>query len=294
MEWVDKLLDVTIFVLVVAVFVPLERLLPFHDQKILRRNWYHDLSFWVLNRIAVYSGGALMIAAALFLGHYVIPETLTTSIGELPLVISVPLAILVADLTFYTVHRASHAFPVLWQFHAVHHSIQDMDWLASIRVHPVDQLITTISGICLQLALGFSPATLLITGTIYMWQSFAVHSNVLIRLGPLGRIFVGPIFHHWHHSTDPLARDRNFAGQLAFLDWIFGTAYYPDDRLPVQYGIDDPVPDSYVRTFLYPLKRLNQMARGTLQENVDVESVSLEGHRRLEAAEPEADGQTPR
>ena len=260
MEWLDDYLGLTIFVILVAVFVPLERLAPFHDQPVLRRNWSHDLSFYLINRIVVYGGGLLMIAGALFLRGQVIPEAVTAKVSELPIWIAVPLAILVADLTFYTVHRACHRFPVLWQFHAVHHSIQNMDWLASVRVHPLDQLITTVSGICLQLALGFSPTTLVITGTIYMWQSYAVHSNVRIPLGPLSRIFVGPKFHHWHHSTDPAARDRNFAGQLAFIDWIFGTAYDPADRLPARYGIDDPVPDSYVETLFYPVKRLKQMA----------------------------------
>lgn len=271
MDWFNKYLGVTLFVLMFAVFVPLERLVPFHDQPLFRRNWYHDLSFWVLNRFVVYAGSLLMVAAALFVGGYVIPEAVTKTVGELPLWISVPSAILVADLTFYTVHRASHAFPVLWQFHAVHHSIQDLDWLASVRVHPVDQLITTISGICVQLALGFSPATLIITGTIYAWQSLAVHSNVRIPLGPLARIIVGPRFHHWHHSTDAAARDRNFAGQLAFLDWIFGTAYYPDDRLPAEYGTDDPVPDSYLETLVYPVQRIKQLTTGTLPENVRIQ-----------------------
>ena len=229
MEWVDKFLGVTIFVMVVAVFVPLERLVPFHDQPVFRRNWYHDLSFWVLNRPVIYAGSVLMITVVLFLSGQVVPEAVTTSVSELPLGIAVPLAILVADRTFYAVHRAAHTFPVMWQFHAVHHGIRDMDWLAATRVHPADQLITSISGVCLQLALGFSPATLAVTSTIYLWQSSAVHSNVRIPLGPLAWIFVGPTFHHWHHSTDAAARDRNFAGQLAFIDWIFGTAYYPNE-----------------------------------------------------------------
>lgn len=277
MEWVDNFLGLTILVILVAVFVPLERLASFHKQPVFRRNWLHDLSFYVLNRFVVYAGGFYMVALALFLNNEVVPDVVTTTVGELPLWISVPLAILVADLTFYTVHRASHAFPVLWQFHAVHHSIRDLDWLAAVRVHPADQLITTVSGVCLQLALGFSPATLAITGTIYLWQSFAVHSNVRIPLGPLAWIFVGPTFHHWHHSTEAAARDRNFAGQLAFIDWIFGTAYYPDARQPTLYGTDDPVPDSYVETLLYPVKRLKHMAAGTVRPTFDQEVASPQG-----------------
>lgn len=276
MELIDKFLGATVFVMVVAVFVPLERLVPFHDQPILRRNWHHDLSFWVLNRPMVFAGGAAMLALVLLLRNQIIPDAITTRISELSLWASVPLAILVADLTFYAVHRASHTFPVLWQFHAIHHSIRDLDWLAGVRVHPVDQLLTSFSGICLQLALGFSPATLAITSTIYMWQSYSIHSNVRIPLGPFAWIFVGPTFHHWHHSTEAAARDRNFAGQLAFIDWIFGTAYYPVNRIPTNYGTDDPTPDSYAACLLYPAKRLWRMADGTLRETSAPKAVPTE------------------
>ena len=262
MELLDRFFGFSVFVMVFVVFVPLERLSPFHTQALLRRNWQHDLSFWVLNRPVIIVGGALMSTGALLLGRHVVPEAITMRVGALPVWVGVPLAILVADLTFYGVHRASHTFPALWQFHAVHHSIRDLDWLAGVRVHPVDQLITTISGGCVVLALGFSPATLALTSVIYLWQSHLVHSNLNILLGPLARVFVGPRFHHWHHSADILARDRNFAGQLAFIDWIFGTAHDPKEQAPTEYGVEDPVPDSWAGSLLYPVRRLAEMARG--------------------------------
>jgi len=31
----------------------------------------------------------------------------------------------------YWGHRLSHTVPFLWRFHAVHHSIDEMDWLAN-------------------------------------------------------------------------------------------------------------------------------------------------------------------
>jgi sterol desaturase/sphingolipid hydroxylase (fatty acid hydroxylase superfamily) len=263
MESIAKFLDVTAFLMLFFVFVPLERLAPFHAQPIIRRNWFHDLSFWVLNRPLIYVGAALMITGAFRLGGLVVPDSVTQRVGSLPLWIGVPSAILVADLTFYTVHRASHAFPILWQFHSVHHSIRELDWLAGVRVHPVDQLITTVSGACVQLVLGFSPATVGVAGAIYLWHSTAVHCNVRIPLGPLARVIVGPTFHPWHHRIDAVARDRNFAGQLAFLDWIFGTAYDPIDRSPTEYGVEVPVPDAYGDALLYPAKRLIRMVRGT-------------------------------
>jgi sterol desaturase/sphingolipid hydroxylase (fatty acid hydroxylase superfamily) len=238
-----------------VVFVPLERILPRHRRALLRKDWKLDLTYWFFNRPLVVFGGLLMAAAAMVVIAPLVPAAVTSTIEGLPLLVQIPLAILVADLIFYWVHRAAHTFPLLWQFHAVHHSIEDLDFLAAVRVHPVDQLLTTSLGIVAQLLLGFSPAALAVTAFIYGWQAIFVHSNVAANLGPLRWVFAGPDFHHWHHSTDAEAQNRNFAGQLPFLDRFFGSAYFPSDRLPSTYGVSDPVPDSFADQLLYPLKR---------------------------------------
>jgi len=66
------------------------------------------------------------------------------------------------------------------------------------------------------------------------------------------------------HGPGAKGGNMTYDRQMAFIDWIFGTAYYPGDRLPTKYGCDDPVPDSYAETLLYPVKRLMHMADGTL------------------------------
>src|SRR5690606_17877607 len=50
--------------------------------------------------------------------------------------------VLVADLTQYGIHRAFHRVPWLWRFHAVHHSVETMDWIAGSRLHLVDVIVT--------------------------------------------------------------------------------------------------------------------------------------------------------
>ena len=42
------------------------------------------------------------------------------------------------SLGSYWGHRLTHQVPFLWRFHAVHHSIEHMDWLAAGRLHPLD------------------------------------------------------------------------------------------------------------------------------------------------------------
>jgi sterol desaturase/sphingolipid hydroxylase (fatty acid hydroxylase superfamily) len=43
-----------------------------------------------------------------------------------------------------------------------------------------------------------------------------------VRLGPLRYVVVTPNFHHWHHSQDDEAIDKNYAAHFAFLDHLFG------------------------------------------------------------------------
>ena len=63
-------------------------------------------------------------------------------VGSLPLLVQVPALLLVADFTQYWVHRTFHAVPFLWPFHAIHHSVEEMDWLAGSRLHLVDVIVT--------------------------------------------------------------------------------------------------------------------------------------------------------
>ena len=47
---------------------------------------------------------------------------LRDGIGNLPWLVQFLLAVLVADIAEYWIHRALHKLPWLWRFHAVHHS----------------------------------------------------------------------------------------------------------------------------------------------------------------------------
>ena len=87
---------------------------------------------------------------------------------------------------------------------------------------------------------------------LYQWQTVFIHANVRVGIGPLRLVFASPEFHHWHHSSDREARDRNFAAQLSLLDAMFGSLHMPTGQMPTSYGLDRPMPQHYVRQLLYP------------------------------------------
>jgi sterol desaturase/sphingolipid hydroxylase (fatty acid hydroxylase superfamily) len=244
------------FVLAGVVFATLERLLPLHaGQPALRRGWRTDLVYVAVNRPVIQGGLVVLLAGAGVAARGLVPGALQAAVGRQALWLQVIQALVVADLGFYLAHRAFHAVPALWRFHAIHHSTEQLDWLAAARVHPVDQIATKAASLVPLFALGYSGEAVGIWGALYYWHSYVVHANLRIGLGALGWLVASPRFHHVHHASERASRDRNFAGQLSVLDLLLGTLHVPAARPPATYGIDEPVPATYLGQLLYPFSR---------------------------------------
>lgn len=263
--------DISRIVLIAFIFLAIEQITQWRPQQRLRPLWRQDLLYLALNgfliQVLTIGGLSIFVLAT----NPLVPPTGKAAIQALPLWIATPAAIILADLGFYGAHRLFHASPLLWRFHKIHHSIEDMDWLAGHRVHPVDQSLTKTLSLGPVLALGFSDAALAIAGAIYGWHSVLLHSNTRIDFGPLARVIASPRFHHWHHANQPEAYDKNFAGQISAWDLLFGTQYLPKTARPKVLGVDDPPPAGYGRQLLYPFAstaRARRSAKNAEPENV--------------------------
>lgn len=244
--------DLTHLLIVFLIFVPLEHLLPLHrEQEHLRRQWLSDLIYLLFNDFLIKIGLLFTIGLTLASLKAVWPEGMLPAVAALPLWLQVILVTIVADIGFYFAHRAMHRVPWLWRFHAVHHSIEQMDALATHRVHPVDQVLNRTAALLPIYALGFSLQAIVVFTLIYQLQSLLIHANVKLGFGPLKWLLASPHFHHWHHANEKEAHDKNFAAQIALIDWIFGTLYMPK-RMPAKYGTDDPVPETFHEQLVYP------------------------------------------
>jgi sterol desaturase/sphingolipid hydroxylase (fatty acid hydroxylase superfamily) len=234
------------------IFTPLERLFPLHrDNKTLRPGLRVDVLHLIVSGVFIRVG---IVATGLTLSYacaLVVPERVQHAIQSQSGWIQFVELLLLKDLCFYLAHRLVHTVPWLWRFHAVHHSSEQMDWLATFRVHPVDQVLNSTVSAVPVVALGFSPAPLLAYALLYQVHSLLLHSNVHVDFGPLGRVFASPRYHHWHHADEPQAYDRNFGGQLVVWDRLFDTLYESDD-LPACYGVGGSVPNGYVQQLLTP------------------------------------------
>ena len=154
------------------------------------------------------------------------------------------------DLAQYGLHRAFHSRR-FWPFHAVHHSATDVNWTTTFRIHPVNYLVLNASLGVLAKAVGFSELTLLVAAPIFFFSGALVHANLNWSFGPLRYVIASPVFHRWHHSTDPERQGANFAPMFPLWDLLFGTFYMPRGHRPERFGAEG-VPASLTGQLLHP------------------------------------------
>ena len=124
-------LDVRAFVVAGVIFIALERLLPLHRaQRILRRRWCNDVIYILVNGALIGAGLSFVMVVILRVSGLLVPAGLPATVARQPYWLQVVEAIILADLGFYVAHRLFHRVPWLWRFHAIHHSIEELDWLA--------------------------------------------------------------------------------------------------------------------------------------------------------------------
>jgi lathosterol oxidase len=236
-----------------GVLIPLERWFALRsDQPVFRRQWPIDLLYFFLNSLLIEVLTLFTVKPVAILFDPVRIDW----VGLLPLIIQVPALLLVADFTQYWVHRGFHASRWLWPFHAIHHSIEQMDWLAGSRLHLLDVIVTRGLTYVPIFVLGFSERALMVYVFIVAVQATFIHANVKWAFKPLQRIVVTPAFHHWHHSAEPQSIDKNFAVHTPVWDLLFGTYYLPG-RWPEAYGLahQRDVPARWTSQFVYPFRK---------------------------------------
>jgi sterol desaturase/sphingolipid hydroxylase (fatty acid hydroxylase superfamily) len=248
-------------VILLAIFIPLERCFAARPQQVFRKEFFIDLGYYFLNGLLIDLLLILPLSMLTWIVHHFAPSSMLYAwAAQLPLRTRFVMALVIGDLAVYWAHRWSHEIPFLWRFHAIHHSAEKMDWLVNIRAHPIDMLFTRICGLSLLFLTGMAQPTgntidlLPVIYTIFghVW-SFIIHANVRWRFGILEQLIATPAFHHWHHTNDgDKYINKNYAAIFPGLDILFGTLYLPK-RWPQQYGIDAPMAPTLMGQLLQPL-----------------------------------------
>ena len=170
-----------------------------------------------------------------------------------PVLIAVFIAV-INDFGVYWVHRLHHRIPVIWPFHAVHHSAEVLTPVTVYRKHPVYDLFSRMfRGVLLGLLQGLFLAffvgaveVAVIAGTNVVYVLFNLtgsnlrHSHLWLRYGTvLEHVLISPAQHQIHHSRANRHKDKNYGEIFAFWDWLFGTLYVPSNRETLDFGLSD-------------------------------------------------------
>ncbi|WP_077032888.1 sterol desaturase family protein [Pelomonas sp. KK5] len=259
-SWLQSTVSLLAWLLLAAaIFVPLERWFAARLKPLLRPQWGNDLAFYFLGGWLPPLAGAVISAVFVAIADALLPASYFRWLGGLSPWVVVPALVVLGDFFYYWAHRLSHQIPLLWRFHAIHHSAEQMDWLVNTRAHPLDLIVTRtlgsapliLIGLKTHAATGSGAMVFAIVAFNVLW-AFFIHSNVRWRFGWLEQLITTPAFHHWHHANEgPATNDKNYAAVLPWLDRLFGTQHLPD-RLPRAYGIGEPLSPSLAGLLLDP------------------------------------------
>jgi sterol desaturase/sphingolipid hydroxylase (fatty acid hydroxylase superfamily) len=187
--------------------------------------------------------------------HGLTPAAVRDAFHALPWPGRTALLLIVTDFANYWAHRSLHQCGPLWRLHRVHHSTARLDWLATARGHPLDQILNLTIVVLPAFALDAATEGTALIMLLFIYP-FVVHADARVRLPLVDLVFVTPPFHHWHHADHPAAHNRNLGSVLAIWDRLFGTAV--DARgFPERYGIGDDAldADSYLGHLTSPFRR---------------------------------------
>lgn len=244
--------------LIMFVFVPLERLFAVHPQKVFHKSFPTDLGYYFLNSLLP---NMFLVTLTAFIAaglHYLIPPGLHAWVADMPLWTRMA-ALIVGEIGFIGGIAGRTRFPCCGAF--MRYTIarrRSTGW--SIHAHPFDIIFVRICGFIPMYALGLAqpamgskldvaPLLILFVGTLW---GFFIHANLRWRFGWLGLVVSTPAFHHWHHTNDEHI-NKNYASMLPFMDKLFDAWYMPKKQWPPKYGIDAAMPPGLTAQLLHLL-----------------------------------------
>lgn len=252
LDWL--LLDILISAFI---FIPIELFLPKRpEQTKFHSEWKTDLVYFIVSHLLIQVTGVLVQLPAVLAFSNIGLSGLQEWVQGIWFIPQLFLALFVSDLFQWTGHYFFHKLPMLWRFHSVHHSTKDIDWLAGSRTHFVDLIAVRAVAFLPIYIFGFSSSVFATYIVIVSIQAVLAHANTRINFGVLKYVFVTPQYHHWHHSDDPKAYDKNFAIHFPFIDMMFGTYYPMGNTWPEGTGLGDvKFPKGFAKQFVFPFKK---------------------------------------
>ncbi len=157
----------------------------------------------------------------------------------------------------WLVHLVQHKTPVLWRFHIVHHSDNNVDVTTGLRHHPVESVLRGVFFLMGVIVAGAPMYAVMIYQTLLILATQFTHAN--ISLPPwldkvISLVVVSPNMHKVHHHWQQPYTDSNYGAVLAIWDRLFGT-FLKLDAKNIRYGLDRYYPNEEDENFMLLMKK---------------------------------------
>ena len=155
------------------------------------------------------------------------------------------------DFSRYILHKWMHEIPILWSFHQIHHSAEQLTPLTHHRIHPVESVLYAIRGII--------STSLVVTVCYWLFRS-QLYGSPIVATPFLGIVFnvvvgnfrhsslwfpyphaiekwlISPAQHQIHHSKAPEHINKNYGTWLSIWDRFQGTLILSTNP-PLEFGV---------------------------------------------------------
>ena len=171
--------------------------------------------------------------------------------------VTIIIGVLALDFSSWLVHIVMHKIPVLWRFHLVHHSDNNVDVTTGLRHHPGDSLLRGIFFLLLIFISGAPMYSVMIYQTLVVLSTAFTHANISLPKKvdtALSYLLVSPNMHKVHHHWKQPFTDSNYGAVFSFWDRILGT-FMKLDTKDIRYGLDRHYPNEKDEDFISLLKK---------------------------------------
>ena len=248
-------------------FFALELIKPWRkEQSKFRKDFWLDLFYMFFNFFLfslIFYNAASDVFVNLFndfLGVFGITNLIAVKIISWAVWIQLLVMFIIRDFIQFWVHRLLHLSPVLWEFHKVHHSVEQMGFAAHLRYHWMETVVYRFIEYLPLAMIGFGIDDFFIVHIISLSIGHFNHSNFSFNLGPLKYIINNPAMHIWHHAHEwPKGKKYgiNFGISLSLWDYVFGTAVIPHSGRDIKLGFPglDQFPKKFISQELHGFKK---------------------------------------
>lgn len=180
--------------------------------------------------------------------------------SSMPLQLQVILGLIISEFGLYWSHRWSHENPLLWRAHVVHHSVERLWFLNTGRFHVFNTLFSIALSLPLMIIIGVPTKVIMYCSAITAYFGLLTHCNISMEFKFLNYLFNTPGLHRWHHSME-IHEDgfheghNNYGENLMVWDIVFGTFYNPKRRPPIEIGVDEYIPKTFLGQLWVPFRK---------------------------------------